>query len=209
MFCWVAIPRTLQERKPYVDAAWLSALENSYYSSFSTEGTTVHIADPFTIPTEASMGALLDFAQGVKRYKEATRFVSFYKTVISSDNYFGRWIYDRNQEAVSQQTSSDGKGNWTAPSIEMVGVTDAMIARAAKDKYNTVFDLLRFGATRGNLYWKGCWVTMSKSDPRVIARRNEFLNKEEKKEPPYVGIKAPTSAKSPLQRDLAKALKSK
>ena len=169
------------ERKPYVDAPWLSERVNSYYDGFSTEGTTVYIANPFTTPTEAAMGALHDFAMGAKRYQEATRFVSFYKTVISSDNYFGRWIYDRNQETISQQISSDGKSDWNVPSVEMVGVTDAMIARAAKYKYNDVFDLRRFGATRGGLHWKGRWVIIPKSDPRVAARRNEFLNKEEEK----------------------------
>ena len=164
----------------------------------------VYIANPFTIPTEAAMGALHDFAMGAKRYQEATRFVSFYTTVISSNNYFGQWIYDRNQETIYWQSSPDGKTDWGGfAGVEMVGVTDVMITRAAQDKSNSVFDLLRFGATRRRIWWKGRWVVIPKSDPRVAARRTEFLNKETEIEAERVN--AP--AKSRLQLDLKKAMK--
>ena len=173
-----------QERKPYVNAPWLSISENRGYSHFSTCGTWVYINMAGLSFAEGDWGALEAFAKGIKRYSQATRFLASWETTLPESHYFDRWVYDRNQEVVFHQSSDNGSEGWNGFCVtEPVGVTDATIIRAARDENNTVYDLLRFGATNRNLWYKKRWVLILKSDPRVMARRTGFLNKEEEKKP--------------------------
>lgn len=172
-----------QERKPYVNAPWLSERANQIYANnYSTSGSCVYIDMSGSSFVEGDWGTLEAFEKGIKRYSQATRFLASWETTLHESSYFNRWVYDRNQEAIFYQDSDDGKTNWSGFSAtEPVGVTDAMIERAAKHGGKRVYDLLRFGATNRNVWYEKRWVLILKSDPRVIARRNEFLNKEEEK----------------------------
>lgn len=116
--------------------------------------------------------ALQEFAEATKRYSQATRFAASWDTLMPEYHNFDRWIYDRNQQAVFRQSSGDGQSDWNGFCVtEPLGVTDEMIQRAAAKRNNTVFDLLRFGAINRRVYWKGRWMLILKSDPRVLAKR--------------------------------------
>lgn len=165
------------DAKPYMFASWLSEKENKRNAEkFSTLGTVVEIDMGEINPGDADYYALRYFADAAKRYSQATRFVAHWHYTFTDDQGFSRWVYDRNQQAVFYQSSTDGKTGWNGFCVtEPVGVTKYMVEKAAQ-KGATIYDLSNFGAINRRQYFKGRWIIILKSDPRVLAKRRAYTN---------------------------------